>query len=1020
MAQQKNTRKVKTPELLGVLVRCTAKHVLPGLFVIYKVRPKPKEARQSFDMQLAELHLNLAPELGPLPPALPDDKYVLAFADSRGYLEIVGEGDDPWRRFYGQEKASPHAPKINSAGSYDCYFVRHPSVEKARKLVRILNGEEEADLDHMPPLQPQIVELQLETVSEGKQQLVMEVEEKADAYWPRGSANYDGWVLYRDMPHAACAPVTEVVKRLQLHLGTLRYPVGTQEKPYLPRPIKGEKPKKGQPPPPDRYLFDVAVESAAHSFQKDHNAPANALRVIDRDKCHGRIVDKAPPFAAVDDSIRTSALTSWSFLEAEPADAEIQGGMMPVRADAVVDLATGDAIGYWLEKGLRKPKAILVDVDTSENNTGNTVYLRWEVGMRTKAWRELVKAMGCAYGLQSGHTFRDVTSGVNTKERGVASLSLHKTGMAVDLAVKGSEGEIEGLKQEDYSRPVAAWPIVFERKVDERTGSAIRKDHVMHRIAWRLYGHSTVRMDALVSDEGSERTRLVKELADLRRSLRYYYAKRIGYGDAGPKDAEVKKAADSIDEAIGDLQRRLDRDPATFVHGFFRSTLGQWLYDPFNPEGGRQGPIVRADLPLELDYANPAAGTKVTVPNAASFVNMTALARQVEMLRIGAQSSGWQDEAADAEGNLVYKEKQKVPLKGNFGFVVGRLRSVAESRYADCMMFLLTEAATLSFTLDQVDQTFMEQWNEALAKAKAPIGHDSATANVQLALAPADAAVRAFADELGGKFATKKFQCTNGIDLAWGDDFKLSMPAGEILTGAEWAKRIHRLLDEIAHARTARQEKEAKGEAEAKAKQKEKEDAAREAAKKAKKPYVAPKPPKGTKKSEPKSAGDWTLDLHPLFFHAGEELFGLSNQFVVFPGMGTGRALEWWHYQWMGANGRSWISMMEEIGYSREVLGNEAVADLHWRPGVGYPPPEPGTDKKKPSPGWDTSGHSTSTEAVENWPGPLDGSSLFEPKPPPLPPKKATGPAKTAAPAKATGPAKTAAPAKHQATAKAK
>jgi hypothetical protein len=103
--------------LLGVLVRCKNKHVLPGLFIIYRMASEqPSRADPGGLAQLWSAHRTLLCERAPPPDGLPDARYALAFSDRRGYLEPVGAADDPWRRFYGLEKLSPHQPKIASRG----------------------------------------------------------------------------------------------------------------------------------------------------------------------------------------------------------------------------------------------------------------------------------------------------------------------------------------------------------------------------------------------------------------------------------------------------------------------------------------------------------------------------------------------------------------------------------------------------------------------------------------------------------------------------------------------------------------------------------------------------------------------------------------------------------------------------------------------------------------------------------------------------------------------------------------
>lgn len=947
----KAPRRVYTQEVLGVFVRCTKKHALPGLFVIYKLLPPGPRA--GHDHALLDLHLALRPEFAPPAEVPAVARYALAFSDRNGFLEPIDDGDDPWPRFYGIEKASPHQPKLTRGGTFSCYFVRHPDVAVARDLLAVLNGQAQAG-PATPLAAEQRVELTLETLK-GKKQLVMELDEDPRLYAPRGGDIYDGWALYRDMPHALCEPVQAAVKKLQAHLGALRYPVGRQEAPYAPKPVE-QKPVTS-PPKPDLYFIDPAVHSAILAFQTDHDA-RDVWKVTQRELCHGSTIDLTPPaFATKDLSADTSAGSSWRYLDAKPPPEAERATLTAVKPDAVVDRATAQAIAQWLDRGYRKAGTVLVDVDPHAGAKWH-IWLRAPTAMRVVAWREFTEAMGCAYGLRSGHSYRDVLSGVSTKARGVMAMSLHKTGMAIDLGVHGSAGEVKGLTQEDYSKPVSEWPVLFERKLESRLGPAHKRGVEMHRVAWRLYGHSTVDGAALAA-HGTGQDALLARLSAADEAAQAHYARRIGRGAIGEvADPAIVGVADAIRAKAAALFGELRQSYASFGGRFFRPTVQQWHYDPYDDEGGRAGGVVGPRDPVVLNYRDPT--TRVTVPvNGRSFLNLTALGHAFGMLRISAQSSGWQDEATDDDDEAVYKDRQKIPFRGNFGYVVGSLGKLAESRHRDLPVAVVASHATVMFTLDELDLGFMERWATALQETRVKVDHAGATVSLRLTVPPADGPVRAFAARLANEFGHRRFRCTSGLDLVWGD-FTLQLAPGEVMTGAAWKTRVEALLDQVAAARRKKQEA----------------DAATQ---------PAQGRHRGTKASEPKREGDWTIELHPIFAESREELFGEAGDDLLLPGLATGRSLEWWHYQDCDANGRSWVSLMTDLGFARDALSNRSLPALYHRPGMGYPPPSgPKIDAKgrvlgKASSGWNTVGHGASTEAVENWP-PQHDDSLYTPK----------------------------------------
>jgi hypothetical protein len=992
-------KKTKVPEHLRLQLRCKCDtpHVLRGLFVLFRPHPAPKGnhapakdlckffEEEEFLTQLQRTY---------------DDTYgfTLAFSDRDGFLEPVFDDDDPWLRFYAAKRPLPHAYPFARDIVYDCYFVRHPSLAMARHVLDLANKNDLVGTKDRALGDPTPMTTVLDKDKNGKQQLVMQIDFDPAKSVLQGGDLYDKWILYRDMPHGRCKPVQKVVKRLMGHLGALRYPIGAQELPYIPDPLIEEKTKTT--PGGTFFDFDERVESAVHVFQGDL-LTANVVRV-DKAKCHGLHVGASPPHEplepcplpvvgkgnpnAAKERARVAlrhAKAAFRYLNASPleGDAEKSEDEAPKPlADGVVDALTAQAIGRWIENGYARKGRILAPVATSENET-DFVYMCWPTALRVKAWRELIKAMGCPYGLASGHSFRSVLSGVNTKERGVAALSVHKSGRAIDLGVHGTDKESRPHKLEDYGRPREEWPVLYERAVrptlDKETEEAKKKGAtVIRRFTHRIYGHSKVNTAGLTPDKVEELRGVIQST---RKATVELFLDLTDIEDLEKvKDPEVKGVVAEISDAFDGFAGRLD-DPERFVHDLFRTSVRQWLYDPYSKEGGKPGPQLKPKDPVHFDYTNPADSRLKTehATWAESFVNITALGHVFGMLRINAQRSGWQDESLTGDDFLVYDEKSRKIAGAAFGHLVVSLQRLRDSHVADAPVFVTWRENSRESIIyvAYLDLALMERWHLTLAEAAktGSVHKEGARVAMAIAVPPADTKpLRTFLSHLGGEFGKLTFELVSGPNLVWGADLVLKVDDPAPHTGAEWEKIMTGLLDKAA-AKMKTMTKKERAEVDARI------------------------------KAGKKNAADWTLVLHPRFcsavpetFDESEILLGDPKGFVVIPSMGTGRSLEWWHYQDKEANGTPWISLVTSIGYSQDVLSNHPKAALYQRPGVGYPEPSEKKNKKGKvvkDPGFATTYHSTPSGEVENQPSKRDTDSLYETGTPPEPAK--SPPAKT-------------------------
>lgn len=284
-------------------------------------------------------------------------------------------------------------------------------------------------------------------------ELVLGVPEDPKAFIPQGSELYDWWVLFRDMPGTGaclkdtdiqCPPLLTQVRRLQYHLGALRYWIGDLGNPYAPLPFG--KARKGHKPKPVKYanegVFDVVTWNAVIAFQQDARQGL-ALR-LPPDSDRKPLVDANldPTAEASHPATQQAQSTKYvvevkdpnnkdGLLDHDPEVAELAQISLDSNYEEVVDRCTGDGIKKWLKNSLRKPRAVLVcfggrdPLDSWMNSRTLPKFREWD--------RKLTEA-GFSKGLQVDGCLRDPRIGVDPSAKsGQISTSLHKSGFALDL-----------------------------------------------------------------------------------------------------------------------------------------------------------------------------------------------------------------------------------------------------------------------------------------------------------------------------------------------------------------------------------------------------------------------------------------------------------------------------------------------------------------------------------------------------------------------------------------------------------
>ncbi|QRK11385.1 hypothetical protein JQX13_15695 [Archangium violaceum] len=378
------------------------------------------------------------------------------------------------------------------------------------------------------------------------------------------------------------------------------------------------------------------------------------------------------------------------------------------------------------------------------------------------------------------------------------------------------------------------------------------------------------------------------------------------------------------------------------LRALFRLNVTQFVYNPFEADGGHDGAKVEASADIKngvLDYFDQTEVLKrAGVPDkACSFLNLTALGFMCGLLRIGANRGGWRDPRTDP-GAKVKTPFQKIRVDGHLGPLAGIIeRMGSEGTDGDDDFFFVTsKKGRVAHWVHSVDRSFLLMWARTLKKASEVKVRQKRTRE-PAAIYPEPAGMFISArmvcslsmreDEqeqvrtLLNTFSSKRFKLVRvgrsveGIDVS------------DVIEGQTVLAQFETALAKFISTIDAREEEA----------QKEKE--ARKAGKKAErrvKPF----------KSAPRLRDDWTFVLQPYFdldspppgaetvltpelLEDNEAKVGAltfnPGDLLEIPTPGIGRALEWWHYETEHANRTPWGQLLTEIGYGYPVLSAPAL-----------------------------------------------------------------------------------------------
>lgn len=506
---------------------------------------------------------------------------------------------------------------------------------------------------------------------------------------------------------------------------------------------------------------------------------------------------------------------------------------------------------------------------------------------------------------------------------------------------------------------------------------------------WRVYGHS--KLDVFGGLEESVKT-LKNELAAFLgvvaptpeppspTAVRGGLWKRI-------KDAHFAAVSEEvcghwIDLAVAPFVNRLSAllslDALALRDKFFRRAVVQFTPNAYEGDGGTSGKIYG---PTDSDGDFPGAPF-----SAKSWVNLSSLAQHAGMLRIGPHSRDYRDQTFVLGPDNPKAAPKLFPFAPYFtnanadaGDVATMLKDISASEAEApqlkqrefVIVVIRDDAKVIELKPAAVDGSFVKDWAD---KMRRPIQEKSSPvtspggAAVSFVFSASDESVsklRSAADKIG-EFGEKYFLVTH-----IGTQAGLEIGTDRVLKGSDLKTKLKDAIEGFL-GKKATAEKNARDKLEADQRNAEKrvrdEEEERVAlGKKASKPSdlekqikkkkeeIATKAKKATTEAAAaaakKEVTDWKIELTPIFLKESDLPKDVAGKVVVakipflpkdevkLPVHSDAGHLEWWHFQHVSAK-EEWGTLLERIGYSREVMGTPKagvndVADPVHR-GLGY------------------------------------------------------------------------------------
>jgi hypothetical protein len=371
-------------------------------------------------------------------------------------------------------------------------------------------------------------------------------------------------------------------------------------------------------------------------------------------------------------------------------------------------------------------------------------------------------------------------------------------------------------------------------------------------------------------------------------------------------------------------------DPLEFRHQLFRKTVRQFLYNPFERDGGDEGPEIAADSDdawrTAMVNVTPRAealhyfekhGQKDIQHTVHSFVNFSRLANECDLWGITAQpgnpttKGSFRNPMTDPA--IPVKPPARVTYEINkqtFSPIAGlleALKSAGKESPDDQIDLAYPDGTTVSMKASEMDIDFVVAWAEEMGKKQEdrikPPGLEEKWPPPAVSWNGYDAVLLGYpetSDEVEAFFKERESKTFQVVSA--GTDASSVFASGKEMTGkailSTFAGYIGGLKDRQKSSKPAQ-------------------------------------------RSTKKSSADYSVAIRPLFREIGGPLLPYGA-IITLPAHGVPAPLEWWHYE-QGLRARDTYSKnAEDLGFSQDWLvadksppAGDAAPEVG---GFGYPP----------------------------------------------------------------------------------
>ena len=842
--------------------------------------------------------------------------------------------------------SNPHMEKLTEGATYQFCLVSHPNPQVAMAMRDYLNAGKKDERFAFPEDKSGLIfEAQIASdTCEGGKTAHVDLPTEPKSYWPAGGKAYGGWVLYRDMPYGHLDSVREGVKALACDLAFLRYPTGET----------GNAPFPAQPSEHSGH-FGTVLMAASHAFQKDA-ATGRAVQIFSDvrpalsagNKLQASWAyllgeDKAPPASKPQPDIGVGvigegvadAVAAWkaggvrkpgAILIRSNLQDSLWGRQELVFALALWDEMTktlGCSYGIKMNCTFREltvPKAT-GRVECSNHKLGLSVDLRMEHHRHHAIdWPVRFEAFWCPS--VSGVT-RKAETGVDKAAKaardadaklGKSQADLAKLRASVDTgkpATSAALGRAQAGEEAAEKADQAAHGSLDDAKatqtdVAERVAAA-KSDY---QLFWRIYGHTTfpafdekggtvTPADLQAALSASEclgvqesglwgiQSRLVKALTACFPSAKSPNANQAIRALCAPYVASAR----TIGEALLTLAAKDGK--GSLVDSYFRWSVRQFDYNPYEADGGTSGPPIEAAK--DGEYHKPVR----------CWLNLTRLGFECGMHRIAAQR-------AVATGTIKKPDRDPefpgvVPANESFNLAegdpeeVGRMLSALADRLVDLqaapehwpIQIQLRDGTEKTVHAEDFDIPFMRAWATLIGNSKSTFKFAGVGFTFPFTL-DKDAFERRRA-------ALTAVEETTFALIFAGEKAEFMVDVGKSKTLAQWMNDLGMIASEPAESSSRKKEV--------------------------------------TIRSQRKTDQEWSLFFMPHLLCIPSAA-GLAK--AILPCAGSPQPLEWWHYDNRAMDGNNWADLATALGYSEDIVkadskpGSTLATGMCQR-GLGFP-----------------------------------------------------------------------------------